>query len=631
MGHYSSPGTVAKALLLVAACLAARAQTPLQPGDAAFLRGVELYRAGNCPEAVRELSQSKGTPRAFLLMGRCYLEMADFGKARAALQQYNQAVPGDEETAILRARAAEGDGDAAQAVMALQELRRQAPASLAVQDALAEAYAKSGNPEQAAQLYGAVLAAQPADVGALEGLANLSAAASQWAAAVEQYKKVLDLAPGNAAAAAGIGRALLELRQMAGAIPYLQQAARLQPNDWELSKLLAGCYLKTDKWPETIQALEYNSLAHANDEEATAWMAQAFAHTAGAARAEPYYRSVLERAPGNLTARMNLGNLLYDAKRWKEAEEQYVLLLKAKPDLFEISDRVGQIAEQENNLPEALRYYADACRSPLATTPMKIRLARLYFRTDDTAHALPALEAILKAEPNNREVKTLLAQVDAKAGKMNDAARYAAEALPGDPNNLVLLRLLGDDAIRRNNDTAAADYLERALAVDSKDRDLLFELVGLYTNDDSLDRLPRAFDLMNEYVTVNPDDYEGYLLLANLYRRKSDAADAHAYFTRGFSKMPAQPPPRLSWAYNSLGLLLLSEGKYEEALASQLKALELNPADANAEYNLALTYLKLKRKDEVNAARTKLSQMAAPDLLSSLDETIQRSRINEKR
>ena len=618
-----------KALLGVAACLAARAQSP--PGDAAFLRGVELYRAGNCPEAVGQLSQSKGTPRAFLLLGRCYLEMADFGKARAALQQYNQAVPGDQETAILLARAAEGDGDAAQAVMALEELRRQAPASLAVEDALAEAYAKSGNPEQAAQFYGAVLAAQPADVGALEGLANLSAAASQWAAAVEQYKKVLELAPGNAAAAAGVGRALLELRQVVGAIPYLQQAARLRPDDWGLSKLLASCYLKTERWPETIQALEYNSLAHADDEEATAWMAQAFGHTGGAARAEPYYRAVLDRAAGNLTARTNLGNLLYEAKRWKDAQEQYVLLLKAKPDLFETNDRVGQIAEQENNLPEALRYYAEACRSPLATTPMKIRLARLYFRTDDTANALPALEAILRAEPNNREVKTLLAQVAAKAGRMNDAVRYATEALPGDPNNFALLRLLGDDAIRRNNDAAAAGYLERALAVDSKDRDLLFELVGLYTNDDSLDRLPRAFDLMNEYVSVNPGDYEGYLLLANLYRRKSDAANAEAYFTRGFSKMPAQPPPRLSWAYNSQGLLLLSEGKYEEALASQLKALELNPADANAEYNLALTYLKLKRKDEANAARTKLSQMAAPELLSSLDEAIQRSRINEKR
>ena len=32
----------------------------------------------------------------------------------------------------------------------------------------------------------------------------------------------------------------------------------------------------------------------------------------------------------------------------------------------------------------------------------------------------------------------------------------------------------------------------------------------------------------------------------------------------------------MSWAYNSLGLLLLSQGKYEDALANQLKALELD-------------------------------------------------------
>jgi len=627
VGYYSSPRTVVKALLLVAASLAARAQTPA--GDAAFRQGLELYLAGNCPEAVRQLSQSKGTPRGFLLLGRCYLEMADFAKARTSLQQYDQAVPGDEETAILLARAAEGAGDAAQAVTALEELRRQAPASLAMQNALAEAYAKSGSSAQAAQLYSAVLAAQPADVGALAGLANLSAAASQWAAAAEQYKKVLELSPDNAAAAAGMGQALLQLRQGAGAIPYLQHAARLRPDDWELSEVMAGCYLKIEKWPETIQALEYNSLAHAADEEATAWMAQAFAHTAGAARAEQYYRAVLQRAAGNFTARMSLANLLYEGKRWKDAQEQYVLVLKAKPDLFEISDRVGQMAEQENNLPEAIRHYSDACRSPLATTAMKIRLARLYYRTDDMTQALPALEAILRAEPNNREVKTMLAEVAVKTGNMNDAVRYATELLPGDPNNITLLRLLGEDALRHNKDAAAAGYLERALSVAPKDRDLRFELVGLYTNDDSLDRLPRAFDLMNEYVSLNADDYEGYLLLANLYRRKSDAADAHAYFTRGFNKMPAQPPARLSWAYNSLGLLLLSEGKYEEALASQLKAVELNPGDANAEYNLALTYLKLKRKDEVNTARGKLSQMTAPELLDSLDDLIQRSGINE--
>jgi predicted Zn-dependent protease len=339
----------------------------------------------------------------------------------------------------------------------------------------------------------------------------------------------------------------------------------------------------------------------------------------------------LQRSAANFTARMTLANLLYADKRSKEAKEQYILVLKAKPDLYEISDRVGQIAEQENNLPEAIPYYAAACRSPQATVEMKLRLGKAYFRVNDMSDAGPALEAVLKAEPDNREVKMMLVQVAVKSDKPDDAVRYATDLLPGEPKNLTLLRLLGDDALKHNNDAAAADYLERAIALNDKDRELRFELVTIYTNDDSLDRLPRAFDLMNEYVGLYPEDYEGYLLLANLYRRKGDAADAHDYFSRGLNRMPAKPPARLSWAYNSFGLLLLSEGKFEDALANQLKAIELNPADPTAVYNLALTYLKLRRKEEVNATREKLSQMNAPELVSTLDEQIQKSRINETR
>jgi tetratricopeptide (TPR) repeat protein len=606
---------------LLAVCLTAGAQ------DAAFRQGSELYRAGNCSEALRQLGQSKGTPRASLLMGRCYLEMADYVKARASLQQYTQAVPGDEEATILLARAS----DAGVAVAALTELQKQSPGSLAVQDALAEAYARSAKPAEATELYNAVLTVQPSDIGAVAGLAGLAAAASQWAAAAEQYKKVLELSPDDAAAVLGMGQTQLQLGNMAAAVPYLQHAARLRPDDWALSKILANCYIKTEKWPETIRALEYNSLTHPDDVEVTAWVVQAFGHTGDTVHAERYYRAVLQRAAGNFPARMTLANLLYEGKRTKDAKEQYILILKAKPELVEISDRVGQIAEQEDNLPQAIQYYSEACRSPQSTPAMKLRLARAYFRTGDVANGRPALENILRGEPDNREVKTMLFQVAVKTKKTEDAVRYAAELLPGDPKNMEFLRLLADEALKQNNDAAAADYLERAIAADGRDRESRFELVGIYTNNEKLDRLARALDLMNEYVGLNPDDYEGYLLLANLYRRKSDAAEAHTYFARGFAKMPAKPPARMSWAYTSLGLLLFSEGNYEEALSIQLKAVELNPTDANAEYNLALTYLKVKRRDEVNAARTKLSQMSAPELVSALDEAIQRSRINQEK
>jgi len=83
----------------------------------------------------------------------------------------------------------------------------------------------------------------------------------------------------------------------------------------------------------------------------------------------------------------------------------------------------------------------------------------------------------------------------------------------------------------------------------------------------------------------------------------------------------------MSWAYNSLGLLLLSQGKYEDALANQLKAVELNPTDATAVYNLALTYLKLRRKEEAIATRDKLAQMNAPDLLKSLESQMQKAHL----
>ncbi len=635
MGPYSFAGSRPGALpyhaklavLLLAACGLSSAQTP--PPDQAFQHGSEAYRAGNCPEALSLLAQSKGTPRALLLMGRCYLEMGDYPKARTALEQYNQAVPGDEETVILLARAAENAGGAALATAMLEQLRQQSPSSLAAQDALAELYAKSGKPQLATPLYQAVLAADPRDLGALSGLAEIALSASQWDAATQQYKKVLDLSPDNAAANAGAGRAQLQLGHTDAAIPYLLHATRLRPGDWALAKALAGCYVKTAQWKDAIQAAEYDSLAHASDEEVTGWMVQAFSQTGDAPHAEQYYRAILQKAAGNFTARLTLANLLYDGKRAKDAEEQYILVLKAKPDLYEISDRVGQIAEQENKLPEALQYYAAACRSASATIGMKTRLARLYFRTGDMANARLSLETVLQAEPENRDIKTMLMQVAIRTERPDDAVRYATELLPGDPNNVALLRLLGEDALKRKNLQSAADFLERAEAVDDKDRSLRFELVGIYTDDDSQNKLPRAFDLMNEYVGLYPEDYEGYLLLANLYRRKGDAADAHDYFSRGFNRMPAKPPARMSWAYISVGVLWQNEGKYEEAIAAYLKAVDVNPEDSSAVYNLALVYLKLKRKDEVNITREKLSQMNTPDLLAELDDRIQRSKINK--
>jgi tetratricopeptide (TPR) repeat protein len=92
--------------------------------------------------------------------------------------------------------------------------------------------------------------------------------------------------------------------------------------------------------------------------------------------------------------------------------------------------------------------------------------------------------------------------------------------------------------------------------------------------------------------------------------------------------LPAQVPAGLSWAYDSYGIMLLEEKKYEEAITFESKAVELDPKDDVAQYNLALIYLKLKRKDDVNAAREKLSQLGS-SLVGRLDDQIAQSHIND--
>jgi tetratricopeptide (TPR) repeat protein len=90
---------------------------------------------------------------------------------------------------------------------------------------------------------------------------------------------------------------------------------------------------------------------------------------------------------------------------------------------------------------------------------------------------------------------------------------------------------------------------------------------------------------------------------------------------KGFEKLPPKVPDTLSWAYNSFGLMLFQQAKYDEAIHYQQKAVELNPLDDQAYYNLALSYIKAGRQDEVIAVREKLNSMGSK-LADSLNQQL---------
>jgi tetratricopeptide (TPR) repeat protein len=129
---------------------------------------------------------------------------------------------------------------------------------------------------------------------------------------------------------------------------------------------------------------------------------------------------------------------------------------------------------------------------------------------------------------------------------------------------------------------------------------------------------------MKDFVKKHTDDAEGYLLLAMLHRRKSEPDEAHEFFVRGFEKVPTQVPAHLSWAYSDFGKMLLQEGKFQDALTYQLKAVEMSPNDDDALMTLGLIYFQLNKDEELKAVREKLTQMSSPLLPAFEEQTVKK-------
>lgn len=71
--------------------------------------------------------------------------------------------------------------------------------------------------------------------------------------------------------------------------------------------------------------------------------------------------------------------------------------------------------------------------------------------------------------------------------------------------------------------------------------------------------------------------------------------------------------PAFSQAYNHLGILAYLNGEQEKALRYYLRAVETGPQNAEAQYNLALTYEALGRRTEAIAGYERFLSLVSED------------------
>ena len=307
------------------------------------------------------------------------------------------------------------------------------------------------------------------------------------------------------------------------------------------------------------------------------------------------YDSAREHA-GDAEASGKLGMLLDLYNRPEEAAACYQRAHDLDPGTFKWLYYRGMLLAKQKKSAEAVESFREALRLDPTYLPVRLKLAENLLAAGVMDDSQQVYSGILEQFPDSAEAYYGLGRISVSQGKLTEARqslRRACELFPpygaahytlaqvaqklGDnadaeeqiklyEENKNLVPPIEDplrDAIRAL-DKGAASHLERGLALDQVGR-----------LDDALSETERAAEL-------DPTMVKAHINLITLYGRKGNFQKAEEHFHTAVKLNPDQFPD----AYYNYGILLVLEGKLNEAEKAFRQALELRPSYADARNNL---------------------------------------------
>lgn len=325
-------------------------------------------------------------------------------------------------------------------------------------------------------------------------------------------------------------------------------------------------------------------------------------------RAEIAYRNALKVDPENPTAVARLTILFADQGRLIQAAPALQRLVELQPENVDAHHRRGivnlairnlQVVRQEAT--KVLELDPNHHDAPLllveaATNPEEAAVAREYLQ------GLP--EAAREAPP----VRTALAVLDLKSGKIDSALRSLETITTQDPTFPHAFTVLGMLEASRGRMAEAEVALERGaeLSADRSGRRLQYAQFLIAKGETA-----KAQAYVQSLTERAPDFLPAWLLLAQI------AANGHAYdeaakhLERILSRDPANPDALLL-----NGRIRLAKGDVEKAIAEFERALTIFPSSPQFLYQLAAAYAangdSTKALAFVNQALT-----GSPDLIEA--------------
>lgn len=276
--------------------------------------------------------------------------------------------------------------------------------------------------------------------------------------------------------------------------------------------------------------------------------------------------------PTNVQARIDLGNLLLAGRQTDRAAEQAKAVLAQQSNNADAFALLSSIAAMKGDRAEALTQIQHA----LAIDPNRAAFhASLgLLESSDPAKSASAEEQLRKAvslDSKNATAHLVLAALLEKKGDLQGTEQQMKDAITADPKNIMARASLANLYIRQGDKPKAEEVLHQA-AEDLDDNPTgVGLLASYYIHNNQLDQAAAAYA---DLVSKHPKSAPLKLAYAHIMLLKRDIPKVRE-ITADLTKTD-KDLPEVS-VLNSM--LLLNDGKTDEAVGVLQKAAKANPED----------------------------------------------------
>lgn len=509
-----------------------------------------------------------------------------FPAARESLQKLLRVAPEHMPSILLSGATELALGSLEQSERHLKKFLDKNPNNAYARTLLAQGMLKSSKPIDAAAILAPLLkdGSQDAQLLALAGESSLQM--RDFNKATQYFEKASVLAPNMAMLHTSLGLAKLGQGDHEAAILELERGASLDPKSEGAGVALVRAEVGLKHYDKALAAVKTLVAAQPQNAlmrnlEGGVYMAKGDRAAARASFEKAVSLQAEQFAPVSNLAQMDMQDKKPDA-----AKQRLLAFLDKNQKNSDAMAMLANIALLEKHPEEATTWLEKAnAENPEAIAPAT-QLAMQYMRTNQKAKALTLARKLQTANPANPELLDLLGQAQLANNDAAGALETYSKLVNVVPKSAAAHFRLATVHAKMNNETAAADDLKKALAIDPNFMQARLAQIELAAGKGKFDQ---ALLLARGLQKTDPKSIAAYVIEGDILARQDKPELAVRSYEQAFAI--AKSPQLLI----KLITMMKAAGKVKEADARLAQWQKEYPADQVVGMYLGESYLAKKQ------------------------------------